>query len=92
MLCSRVLIRIEGDGVDLPKLLTIQLGHTACHFADREDDTLIMKSKRSDRNSWTDLPILNTLTTVDTGINNYMSSTFKYPHHIILEGCIHKMS
>lgn len=87
-----MLIRVEGDGVDLPSLISIRFGHTACHFADREDDTLIMRSKRSDRHSWADLPVLNTLTTVDAGINNYMSSTFKYPHHIILEGCIHAVS
>ena len=79
MLCLRVNGLEREWGIDLPELISIQLGYKSFKFCSNESSELVMRSGDKEVNEWIDLPKLSILTAVEH------SGTFKYPRSITLE-------
>ena len=78
--CLRVNLPEIEWRIDLPELISIQLGTSAFRFTDDKSSELIMRSDDGEMNWWIDLPKLTTLTA-----NGNRSYSFQYPRSITLE-------
>ena len=78
--CLRVNLPEIEWRIDLPELISIQLGTSAFRFTDDKSSELIMRSDDDEMNWWIDLPKLTTLTA-----NGNRSYSFQYPRSITLE-------